>query len=145
MHFATAKEHRDFYHQHQWIEFEGLLTAAQCRKVADAIPEEGSKRDLWRDNPAIQKIVCSQDLAKIVAELTEAREIRIAFDQLLGPFPPVAAPLADITSVQGMIAGSSSAYKPPPRNPHSPSPISFPKMPASGSIFRIVSHPFRPA
>ena len=101
MKFSVIREHRRFFEQHHWIEFEGLLPASQLDTFAKDIPtictirlkspeakansdqlfEIG--RDIWRGAAALKKNVLSEGLAQIASELIEQRPLRIGYDQLL--------------------------------------------------------------
>lgn len=102
MKFATAKEHRDFFHTHGWIEFENLVDSRLF-----PIAEQGAKealserlklpierlskisseklfmngRDLWRSQPILQKLATQAHFAEIAAELVEKRILRLGYDQ----------------------------------------------------------------
>jgi hypothetical protein len=105
MPFATAKEHRDFFNDHQRIEFENLLTDEQCKQIQKAGRARGAGRDLWRNSAAIKKIVCSRDYAQIACELTGARELRLGYDQMVDIFPNESVNLLEISCIQGILCG----------------------------------------
>ena len=105
MPFATAKEHRDFFRDHQRIEFENLLTDSQCLQIQKATRARDAGRDLWRDNAAIKKIVCNRDFAQIASELMGVRELRIGYDQMVDLLPKESASLVDISCIQGVVCG----------------------------------------
>lgn len=106
MKFSTAKEHRDFFQKHGWIEFEEFLSYQQLAELNQAINKEMAKRtgdleekvpflssekvflqgrDLWRGNDFIKKFVVQPRLAEVVEELIEKKPLRLGCDQL---FPP---------------------------------------------------------
>lgn len=103
MKFATSKEHRDFFYKQGIIEFADLLTPNQLNAFNNAIDQTLAERlhvpverlkhlsaeqifmhghDLWRTNDELHKWACQPKWAEIVAELTETRPIRLAYDQL---------------------------------------------------------------
>lgn len=103
MKFATAKEHRDFFQKHGWIEFEGLVLSEQLTQANQAIdqilaerlktsPRQLSTlssediylqgRDLWRSNPFLQKWASQLRFAEIITELFDKRTLRLGYDQL---------------------------------------------------------------
>lgn len=106
MKFSTAKEHRDFFQKHGWIEFEEFLAHQQLAELNLAINKELAKRtgdleekipylssekiflqgrDLWRGNESIKKFVVQPRLAEVVEELIEKKPLRLGCDQI---FPP---------------------------------------------------------
>ncbi len=103
MKFSTAKEHRDFFQKHGWIEFEGLISDDQLLNANDLIDRTLAERlnvtperlnnissekkyveghDLWRANPALQKLVSQARFTEIAAELLETRTLRLGCDQI---------------------------------------------------------------
>lgn len=104
MKFATAKEHRDFFQIHGWIEFEGFITNDQLTLVKQAIDQvlveqlnlssdqmhklSSEKlflhgRDLWRSNSLLQKFVAQPRFVEIASELIEKKPLRLGYDQFL--------------------------------------------------------------
>lgn len=104
MKFSTAKEHRDFFQKHGWIEFEGLVSNDQLTAANQAMDEVLAERlhvtsdrlrlqpseklflqgrDLWRSNPLLQKLATQIRFAEIVAELIEKKPLRLGYDQFL--------------------------------------------------------------
>lgn len=102
MKFATAKEHRDFFQKHGWIEFEGLISDEQLVLVNQAIDQVLAERlnvssdrlrllasenfflegrDLWRSNQTLRKLVTQARFAEIASELIEKRPLRLGYDQ----------------------------------------------------------------
>jgi hypothetical protein len=102
MKFSTAKEHRDFFQKHGWIEFEGLISNDQLNQAHQAIDQVLAERlnvsperlrilssekfylqgrDLWRSNPFLQKLVSQTRFAEIAAELIEKKTLRLGYDQ----------------------------------------------------------------
>lgn len=105
MPFATAKEHRDFFQTHQWIEFEGIFTENQCKQIVDCAQTAPLKRDLWRLNPAVKKAIARREIAQIMSELLSVREMRLAFDELIDDVPKKTETLSTIDCVQGLVGG----------------------------------------
>jgi hypothetical protein len=93
MKFALAKEHREFYAHHHFIEFENILSPEEidslCRLIKETLKKSATKRDLWRQNPEIQKIILKRCFAEIAKELFKQPLIRIAFDQYQESFSPL--------------------------------------------------------
>ncbi len=106
MKFAIAAEHRHYFHHHQLLELEGLLSPIQAASLVESIKAAVFKRsgpskghlsaneqfmlahDIWRSDPAIAKIVMQLEFAKIAAELTHSRVVRLGYDQW---FPPISS------------------------------------------------------
>lgn len=103
MKFSTAKEHRDFFQKHGWIEFEDLISIDQLNAANQDIDQVlaerlkvsvnrlktfGSEkiyshgRDLWRSKPTLQKLITQNRFAELAAELIEKRPLRLGYDQL---------------------------------------------------------------
>lgn len=91
MHLSLAKEHRDYYQKHKFIEFTSLVPSPHelsqaieetllLRQKAKHSPRDFG-RDLWRDNPLIKKISLRKDFAEIAAGLLGQRELRFGYDQ----------------------------------------------------------------
>jgi hypothetical protein len=104
MKFATAKEHRDFFQKHGWIEFEGFISDEQLaltNQAIDQVLEERLKvssgrlgllssekfflegRDLWRSNQTLRKLAAQPRFVEISSELIEKKPLRLGYDQLL--------------------------------------------------------------
>lgn len=99
MRFALILEQRDFFRKNHFIEFEGLLSAAQIQQlnaqIDNHILHEPSKYsniettdyyDLWRDIETVKKTIHKPCITHIASELFEICPLRIAFDQLFVPF-----------------------------------------------------------
>ncbi|MEM7175124.1 MAG: hypothetical protein AAF443_04245 [Chlamydiota bacterium] len=112
MHFALASEHLDFFHAHQYVEFDSLITESEATALAEAtkqitttrlhhahqsLPQASLEalflagRDHWREHQAIKKIVLRPQLANIAAQLSKQNNLRIAYDQVLLTALPTAA------------------------------------------------------
>lgn len=106
MKFAITAEQRQFFHQQQLLELEGLLTMQQVeylttninkvalqRKDAGAVKFKSlpakdlfmAGHDIWRSDANVAKIVTDIKYAAIVAELTHTKILRLGYDQW---FPP---------------------------------------------------------
>jgi hypothetical protein len=91
MKFALAKEHRDYFESHQYLELEGLLSPAQLSDTLVAVdavllarPQEKQVgRDLWRDNTVLQRLVRHEKFVAMAAELTHQRMLRLVYDHHL--------------------------------------------------------------
>lgn len=102
MKFATAKEHRDFFQKHGWIEFEALLPNDQLALANQAIDQTLAERlnvspqqlrlssseqfylqghDLWRSNAFLHKFITQVRFAEIASELIEKKPLRLGYDQ----------------------------------------------------------------
>jgi hypothetical protein len=107
MRFTTAKEHRDFFQKHGWIEFEGLISDEQLilinqaieRSLADqlhvpldrlnALSSEKlflEGRDLWRSDQILRKIATQARFSEIASELVEKRPLRLGYDEFFPAF-----------------------------------------------------------
>lgn len=104
MKFVIAKEHRDFFNQHQLIEFENLISPEQIKTLlSDASllfkPLFKSKsqrdfwisseqifcagRDLWRSSLAFKALSHQHRLGEIAGDLSHQKVVRLGYDQLL--------------------------------------------------------------
>lgn len=103
MKLATDKAHRDYFYKHGVIEFDALFTPDQVREMnvtidnilcknlgirRDQLVRQSPQeiflhgRDLYREDEALKKHVLHRRLAEIAVELTEARSLRIGYEQL---------------------------------------------------------------
>lgn len=106
MKFSVAKEHRDYFEKHGWIEFSSIFTPTQMTRLKEMVdqtlaarlkkrkedlqkasPEvvftEG--RDLWRAAPELQELIAQPRLGQLIYELFGKKPIRLGYDQLLPP------------------------------------------------------------
>ncbi|MBA2726971.1 MAG: hypothetical protein H0U49_02215 [Parachlamydiaceae bacterium] len=102
MKFAITADQRQYFHQHQLLELEGLLSGSQIKHLTSAIEASVFKKkdtpgvkyinlpvdelfmagyDVWRTDPAIAKIVTDVKYAEIAGELTHSRILRLGYDQ----------------------------------------------------------------
>lgn len=96
MQFAIVGEHREYFRQHGYVEFEGLVSLEEitaCREaLRAALPSTPSSawdclqagRDLWRAHSALRKVACARRLANVAADLTDSGSLRLVYDQLFG-------------------------------------------------------------
>jgi hypothetical protein len=103
MKFAPAKEHRAFYAQHGWVEFEGLIESEEVEKINHEIDQILYRRmemtekfiakapaqevfmhghDLWRESLPLQRLCCRRSHAQISVDLFGTPLIRLGSDQL---------------------------------------------------------------
>lgn len=103
MKFSTAKEHRDFFQKHGWIEFDDLLSPEQLNTANQEIDQVLAERlnvsvsrlktfgsekiylhghDVWRSKSFLQKLITQTRFAEIASELIERRPLRLGYDQL---------------------------------------------------------------
>lgn len=169
MKYATDKSHRDYFYKHGTIEFDELFNADQvhelnvaidkilCKKLSitkDKLPRQSPNelflqgRDLFRHDESLKKLLLHQRLAEIAVELTEARSLRIGYDQLFvgESKPPLFETAYDqflhqpgtlqerscITPVQ---CGLMLCLEPVPLSAESPAAL-FPKIAGNGVFFR---------
>lgn len=122
--FALAKEHREFYAHHHYIEFEELLSKEDSeilRKKTEEILTARIKpaslasrtahelylagRDLWRDDLILQKIVFKRTLSEVAAALFKQSFLRVAFDQYQDEiFPLSLQQMSCLTPLVGALA-----------------------------------------
>ena len=102
MKFAITAEQRQYFHQHQFLELEGLLSKAQLDFLTSGIDAAVSKKkdtstikyknltaeelfmagyDVWRSEQSIAKLVTDIKFAEIAGELTHSRLLRLGYDQ----------------------------------------------------------------
>lgn len=103
MKFATAKEHRNFFQNHGWIEFEEFISNDQLVLINQAIDQVLAERlnvssdrlrllpsdqfylqgrDLWRSNQTLRKFITQIRFGEIASELIEKKPLRLGYDQL---------------------------------------------------------------
>lgn len=175
MKFAVASEHRDFFNKNGYIEFAELLSADQLARLNEDIrqalvnrlklpshaflerlpPSElfNQGRDLWRELPAIRKMVFNPSFAEIAYEFCQERPLRIAFDQFFPASMPknglsekisnyqklltATLSLKDLSPIQGTIGGLLICVK---GDAQSPSTGIFPTTTGHG-VFLSIEHP----
>ncbi len=103
MKFTIDKNHRDFFKQNNFVEFEGLIPQSQLDAVCPAIESALAKRlgvkeqalerqlpfkvfseanDLWRDDPVLRKLSTNPVISQVASELVTKKPLRLGFDQL---------------------------------------------------------------
>ncbi len=103
MKFAVAPEQKSFFEHNHYIEIEGLLNLSQLELIK-AQRNSTSKRDIWRNNTEIKKIITSRALGELLFEFTDVKPIRLAYDEYLST-NQADATLEQIGSIQGVIGG----------------------------------------
>lgn len=104
MKFSVSYEHRQFFQQNQYIEFDELLSEHQLTELKKAIDSVLANRlsmdeasiskqpadklfavghDLWRANDSIKKFITHPQLTTTAAELVETKELRLGYDLLI--------------------------------------------------------------
>ncbi len=137
----------NYFDQHGYLELEDYLTESQVETLHAIIEKHIDKtnfdtaymtgHDLWRTNPAIKKISHSRDFAKIFAELSQSRPLRIGYDQVLHtsgtskfPFTQKTLSLNEISSLGPPAGGviinlSKTALETEEIIPHTPGSLLF--------------------
>lgn len=97
MKFALSKEHRYFFQEKGFIEFDSFITPEQLRSLNAALESQSKGetaeqlflqgRDLWRHDETIKKWATLLRFAEILSELMGKHPVRLGYDQLL-PSPP---------------------------------------------------------
>lgn len=129
MRFGLTKEHHDFFHHHQFIEFEGVLSPQEVESLEQALEKTLEKRlgksldhldqktlysvalDGWRDSPVIKKIALRTNIAEVVSNFSKKAPLRIAADLMLfsqqsaGPLFKEPITLREICSVSPTVGG----------------------------------------
>jgi len=102
MRLFVEDRQRDYFRQHLYIEFEGLLASDQCEGLCGAmedtlagrlsclrekltvIPSSElflAGRDLWRDSSVIADVVVHHRLAKVFSDLIDVKPLVLGYDQ----------------------------------------------------------------
>jgi len=150
---TSDSQHRNYFNQHQLVEFEQLLIPAQLQQLkgavsialtektgAEATPQklfEGG-RDLWRAHDNVRKIVGFKDLARIASELLEQSTIRLGYDMF---FPGVdlmgrTMTLQEMSSLQGVICGLMVCLEGSTSSETEETPSIFARKAGNGVYFR---------
>lgn len=109
MKYIITADQKTFFARYQQVEFEGLLSEKELTVLTTAIHRRslgGTKRDLARKDPEIEKIVYSNHLASIGAELIFTKQLRFGYDQLIElPIKEGVAPktLQEMSSVRPLV------------------------------------------
>lgn len=93
MKFVIAKEHRDFFHEHGFIQFDDLIKENELVEIQEILKNKLLKmrpneafhlgRDLWRKEETFRKLVMRKRFAEIASSLMNESYFRLAYDQLL--------------------------------------------------------------
>ena len=104
MQFALTGDHKYRFEERGFIEFDELLTAAECERLCHAVDEALAKslknsrwkrnsysseelwlggRDLSNRNAEIQRVTSRRRLLTVLAELTGQHQLRWAYDQVI--------------------------------------------------------------
>ncbi len=103
MKYHISREQRFFFDQHQYIEFDGLLSPEEQKKLKSALSKPASiTRDLSSSNPTIKEVVLSRARAKLAAELSHTKILRLGFDELF-VLPNQTKNLLNEICIQGLI------------------------------------------
>ncbi|MBS0615683.1 MAG: hypothetical protein JSR58_03930 [Verrucomicrobia bacterium] len=115
MPFTLTKDHQFFYSKNKYIEFEEVFSSETCtsakelldrlvetrlkKMIGSRTPDEifSAGRDMWRDYPNLS---LSRPAAQLAAELFNAKQLRIAFDQYLRTLQPTNSPLKEAYTLQ---------------------------------------------
>jgi hypothetical protein len=154
MHLSLAKEHRDYFQKHNYIEFTSLLSPEQTGDLAQAIEEvllrrEKAKhsgrdwgRDLWREHPFIKKIALRKDFAEITGGLTGQRDVRMGYDQAISIesgkesiLPTGTTSLQQTSCVKPLLMGLLIRLSEGPQTAPAQFPCPCPTSPGSGIFF----------
>jgi hypothetical protein len=164
MHFALARQHLDFFHQHHYIEFEDLLSLAETQTLNQELikileichhitPDNLTKTDLkslylsgydmWRCSSTIKKFILRPQFAEIASNLTKVRPLRIAFDQFFSscdasdPLFKKPITLHEMSCIQGIVCGCLLQLSSSKQNSSETSEgfIPIPKKAGSGIFF----------
>lgn len=141
MKYTISPEQKRFFERNLQIEFEGLFSASQLEILNDGILstvklrlkskfEPSSEQlfmsghDVWRDKPAIKKIISGTAIGKLLFELTDVKPIRLAYDQFFPSFDNVESScysnfleksdlISEVSSFQGLLGGLVLCLKSP--------------------------------
>lgn len=113
MKFSVAKEHKHFYTQKGYIEFESLLTQSQLQQlkgVINGLPLKLSNhRDIWRSNLTVRRVATQDRLIEVAAELTDFQTLRLGYDHIWNnktlEIYPAETSLVESGSLQGVACG----------------------------------------
>lgn len=81
MKYSIPREQQFFFEQNGYIEFDGLLSPAEQKKLIDAC-KPGLSRNFSHRSDAIKAITHSRRLAALASQLTHTKLLRFGFDQL---------------------------------------------------------------
>lgn len=103
MKYSISREQQFFFEQNHYIEFDGLLSLDEQKKLHQVLKTVGTTlRDLSNVSEPIKTIAYMSRLAKLASELTHKRFLRFGFDQLLSP-PIAIGNLQNEVCIQGLV------------------------------------------
>ncbi len=112
MRFIVSGDQQFFFNENGYVEFEGLLSDPVRVSVTDVIdrslakPGKKTGRDLWREYPQLQKLVCKKNFAEVTSQLTGEKAIRLGCDQVLSQDTYyMEGCLEDTICMQAIVAG----------------------------------------
>lgn len=86
MKFSSSTEQRDYFAKNRFVAFEGLFKPEELQvlnQVIDGLPKTNRGRDIFREDPAVKKVIFSRRLVELAFDLLQKKPIRFAFDQVL--------------------------------------------------------------
>lgn len=111
MKYHISREQRFFFDSSHFIEFEEILSQDEHADLLSHVAKSKERRDLSRSDPVINKIVQLPRIAKMAAELTNARFLRFGFDQLI-TLPLPFHNLSQDACINGLVCGLVLSLKP---------------------------------
>ncbi|HEX2579133.1 MAG TPA: hypothetical protein VHK67_01860 [Rhabdochlamydiaceae bacterium] len=101
MRFKVTGDHRKILEKQKFIEFDDLFSLDEIEKVSAHVDQVLAKRtkhlidtqscselfhagrDVWRDDPILEKFICNRGLAQLTAQLFQQNTLCLGFDQVL--------------------------------------------------------------
>lgn len=141
MNLSVTQKHIHFFAENGFIELEEIISTAEAAVLCSAIdallekrmkkiidmhtPVElfKSGRDLWKHSPVIAKKSMSRSFAALMASLTLAKGVRLAYDQAIrttkqpGEIFPFPCPLQEVSCFQPLLGGMLLRLKDDPNAP----------------------------
>ncbi len=103
MKYHISREQRFFFDQRHYIEFDGLLSNEEQKRLKNALLKESSvKRDISSVHSDVREIVLSRSRAKLASELSYNKVLRFGFDELFVQ-PNTTKNLLNEICIQGLI------------------------------------------
>ncbi len=101
--YSISREQHFFFEQSQYIEFDGLISAVERKKLFDVLKKHNAAaRDLSHVSQPVKAVTHMTRLAKLASELTRVDHLRFGFDQLLCP-PITLANVQEEVCISGLI------------------------------------------
>lgn len=94
MQFAITKDHRHIFKEQGYITFDDLLSEKETALVLHHY-QKGA-RDTWRHNEAIKSLIFKRAYVRLVADLFQAKSLRLAYTE----YTDQIAPLEETSSFQ---------------------------------------------